>query len=70
MYLSHLDEDTLTTPITRLQSQLRLTPDPIPIHLCVPGIAVTITQMSSDKSINVSYINKCTEEHGNYTKEE
>ena len=70
MYLSHLNNDDLLTAKTRLQSQLHLTPVPIPIHLRVPGIAVTITQMSSDKSMNVSYINKCTDDYCEYTTEE
>ena len=61
MYLSHLDDEAYMNAKTRLNSQLHFTPTPIPVHLCVPGIAVTLSQMSSDKSIDSSYINKTTE---------
>ena len=70
MYLSILDDETHTNAKTRLHLQLQLTPTPIPVHLCVPGIAVTLSQMSSAKSINASYINKYTDEYCNYTTEE
>ena len=70
MYLSHIDDEAHTTAKIRLHSQLPLTPTPIPIHLCVPGIAVTLSQMSSDKSINSSYINKTADEYQDYMIEE
>ena len=58
MYLFHPDIDDSTTTKMKVQSQLLLTVPLIPVNIRVPGLAVTLTQLSSNKSINNSYINK------------
>jgi len=67
MYPIHLDGEKYGAIKSRLQSKLEITSDPILIHLYIPGIAVTITQMISDKSVNALYVKKFAEDKNQHT---
>ena len=49
---------------------MHLTLNPISIHLRVPGITITLGQMSTEKFANASYLNRLMENNNGITAED
>lgn len=62
MNLSHLYSLDFTTSKLKIRSQLQSTPEPEPVNFRVTVLAVMITQLSSDNSVNTSYMNNITDD--------